>query len=83
MKTYKVVLAVFENGETYPDVMDLVNVEDPDDRIMCATDEFVVGEIVTENDFFMQDSQYVDEESFGVAPFAFKNMTEQEICTEF
>jgi len=73
MKTYKVVLTVFENGETNPEVMDLVNVNDSTDRIMAAPDEFEVGEIVSENDFYLDEAMMVDEQSYGKGIFAFKN----------
>jgi hypothetical protein len=72
MKNYKVVLTQFENGETDPEVMDLVNIENDSDRIMAAPYEFIEGEIVTENEIELQECQYTDEHTFGVGTFAFK-----------
>jgi len=72
MKNYKVILTVFENGETNPEVMDLVNVNDSTDRIMAAPDEFNVGEIVNENDFYLDEAMYVDNQVYDKAWFAFK-----------
>ena len=73
MKTYQVKLAVFENGETNPEVLDLVNVLDENDRIMANPDDFFVGEIITEEDFFVESCSYVDEYCYGSGYFAFKN----------
>lgn len=72
-KVYRVVLATFESGETNPEVMDLVNVDDESDRIMCAPDEFEVGEIVREGEFTLEEANYVDEQCYGTGLFAFKN----------
>jgi hypothetical protein len=72
MKNYQVVLTVFENGETNPEVMDLVNVNDLTDRIMAAPDEFNVGEIVNENEFYLDEAMMVDEQYYGKGTFAFK-----------
>jgi hypothetical protein len=56
------------------DVRDLVNVNDPDDRILANPDDFnVVGEIVTEHDFRLEEANYVDEQGVGTAFFAFRN----------
>jgi hypothetical protein len=65
-------LTVFENGETNPEVMDLVNVNDLTDRIMAAPDEFNVGEIVNENEFYLDEAMMVDEQYYGKGTFAFK-----------
>ncbi len=72
MKNYEVVLTVFENGETNPEVMDLVNVNDSTDRIMAAPDEFSVGEIVNENEFYLDEAMMVNEQGYGKGTFAFK-----------
>ena len=72
-KVYRVVLATFESGETNPEVMDLVNVDDESDRIMCAPDEFEVGEIVRDGEFTLEEANYVDEQCYGTGLFAFKN----------
>jgi len=72
MKKYRVELVVFENGETNPEVCDLVNIEDENDRIMAAPDEFFVGEIVSEEEFKLEKSMYVDEHTYGSGIFAFK-----------
>ena len=72
MKTYHVELVVFEDGETNPEVMNLVNVNDTTDVIMVAPDEFKVGEIVTENNFYLEEVMMVDEQYYGKGTFAFK-----------
>ena len=72
-KVYRVVLATFESGETNPEVIDLVNVDDESDRIMCAPDDFEVGEIVREGEFTLEEANYVDEQCYGTGLFAFKN----------
>lgn len=74
-KVYRVVLATFESGETNPEVMDLVNVDDESDRIMCAPDEFEVGEIVREGEFTLEEANYVDEQCYGTGLFAFKKLS--------
>ena len=55
--------------------MDLVNVEDDTDRIMCAEDEFTEGELVTEDDIILQTCAYVYDDGVGSALFAFKAKT--------
>lgn len=67
MKKYKVMKNVLG-------LLDLVNVEDPYDRFMCEPDfpESLVGSIISESEFDVEDNQYVDDQGFGVAPFAFK-----------
>tara|TARA_S200002703_G_scaffold117328_1_gene102936 strand:- start:2849 stop:3088 length:240 start_codon:yes stop_codon:yes gene_type:complete len=72
MKKFKVVLTEFLNGETNPEVMDLVNIKDKSDRIMAAPDEFTEGEIVSENGIELKECQYVDDQTFGTCLFAFK-----------
>lgn len=72
MKKYIVELVEFENGETNPEVCDLVNVDDSSDRIMAAPDEFMVGEIVNEDEFEIRQNSMVDEQTYGTGDFAFK-----------
>lgn len=67
MKQYKVT-SINENLE----VMDLVNIEDTSDRIMCAPDEFNLGETINENEFYIDRCNYVDDHTFGSGDFAFK-----------
>lgn len=74
MKTYKVELVEFPDGVTNPEVMDLVNVKDSFDRIMCAPDEFIAGEVVTESDFYIEKAPYVDDYGVGSGDFAFKKL---------
>jgi hypothetical protein len=76
MKTYHVELVVFEDGETNPEVMNLVNIEDPSDVIMAAPDEFINGEIVKENEFYLDEAMMVDDYSYGNGTFAFKKIIE-------
>lgn len=78
MKTYKATMTFMADPEnvheeTNDTAMDLVNVEDDTDTIMCADDEFTEGELVTENDFHTQVCGYVYDDGIGSAPFAFKN----------
>lgn len=72
MKTYEVKLTEFEGGETNPEVMELVNVADPTDIIMAAPDEFEVGEIVRDDEFYFDEAMMVDEQGYGSGLFAFK-----------
>ena len=72
MKKFKVILAVFENGETNPEVLDLVNINDESDRIMAAPDEFIEGEIVSDYDISLEECNMVDDHCFGTGIFAFK-----------
>ena len=72
MAKFKAVLAVFENGETNSEVLDLVNINDESDRIMAAPDEFIEGEIVSENDIILEECNMVDDHCFGTGIFAFK-----------
>jgi len=69
MKQYKVI-SVNEN----PEVLDLVNTNDVLDRFMCAPDEFEVGEIINESDFYLEEANMVDDQGDGVGLFAFKNI---------
>ena len=73
MNEFKAVLVVFENGETNPEVLDLVNINDESDRIMAAPDEFQVNEIISENDIILKECNMVDDHGFGTGIFAFKN----------
>lgn len=55
------------------DVRDLVNVNDPTDRYMANPDDFPnIGEIVTENEFYLKRAQYTDEQGFHHGDFAFR-----------
>ena len=81
MKKYKVIKPTIihvdelgiEEEIQVDDAYDLVNVKDETDRIMAAPDEFNVGDIVSEDEFCLIDSEYIDGQgNFGVAPFAFK-----------
>jgi hypothetical protein len=72
MKKYKVVLTIFEDGETNPDARDLVNINDSNDRIMVAPDNFNVGDILTEDEFRTVECNYTDEQGYGVGTFAFE-----------
>ena len=70
MATYKAVAVEFVNSddpldtEVYitDDAQDLVNIDDPEDRVMAAPDEFELGELVTENDFHMEERMYTDDQ---------------------
>lgn len=80
MKTYKATMTFMADPENPHEeindtAMDLVNVEDESDKIMCADDEFTEGELVTEDQFHTQVCSYVYDDGVGSAPFAFKNKT--------
>lgn len=75
MKTYKVEPYNFgtEDHPVYSDdVIDLVNVDDNTDRIWASPDDFTVGEIVTEEQFYIESRSYVDDQGAGSGEFAFK-----------
>lgn len=75
MKTYKAELVEFldENGNPYfSEAMDLVNVEDNEDRLYADPDSFTVGELVTEDQIYIKPCSYVDEDNYGTCDFAFK-----------
>jgi hypothetical protein len=72
MKNYQVVLTEFEDGKTNPECIDLVNVEDPSDRIFANPDDFFVGEFVNEDEFYLKTCIVVNEQSYGSAVFAFR-----------
>ena len=79
MKTYKAVMTFIADPEnvheqTNDTAMDLVNIEDDTDRIMCADDEFTEGELLTEDQFIVRDCSYVYDEGVGNADFAFRTI---------
>lgn len=80
MKTYKVERVYDEEGEPVQDlssdVVNLVNIDDVKDIIWCAPDEFRVGTLVTEDEFFTKKCNYVDDYGVGSAEFAFKKVGE-------
>ena len=79
MKTYRATLVFFEDelNETFTgEAIDLVNVDDPEERIMADPDSFTVGELVTEDEIYLEPRAYVDENNYGTAMFAFKKEEE-------
>jgi len=54
------------------DVVDLINVNDESDTIPGAPDEFVDGEIVSEDEIILKENSYVDDQGVGTMLFAFK-----------
>lgn len=66
MKTYKVV-ALSTNDE----VVDLVNVEDETDIIPAAPFTFKDGDLITEEQFYLKECNYVDDNTTGTMNFAF------------
>lgn len=75
MKTYKVQFYNFgtEDAPVYSDdVIDLVNVQDSEDRIWASPEDFTVGETITEEQFYKESRSYVDDQGAGSAEFAFK-----------
>jgi hypothetical protein len=75
MKTFKAVQE-FNSGEPMQDlesfVINLVNIDDENDVIMSAPDEFKIGEIVSEENIILKECNYVDEQGSGTGLFAFK-----------
>ena len=69
MKQYKVI-SVNEN----PEVLDLVNTKSVLDRFMCAPDEFEIGEVINEVDFYVEEANMVDDQGYGTGLFAFKKI---------
>ena len=74
MKRYRVVKAFEQN----PDAVNLVNVEDPDDIIMGAEDEFFIGDVIYEDEIEMRSHSYVDDDNAGTALFAFKKQPDRD-----
>ena len=81
MKRYKVVQPIMINPDEPMGIQedmniearDLVNVEDENDRYMANPDDFqTIGEIVTEDQFELVDSNYVDDQGTGMCDFAFR-----------
>lgn len=81
MKRYKVVQPIMINPDEPMGIQedmdiearDLVNVEDESDRYMANPDDFeTIGEIVTEEQFELVDSNYVDDQGTGTCDFAFR-----------
>lgn len=65
MKRYKVVKVGYEQ-------FNLVNIKDEKDWHWVAEDqEFKEGDVVGEEDFKLIECMFVDDESYGKAPFAF------------
>ena len=78
MEKYKVVLATFEDGTTYPEIKDLVNIKDKSDRFMVAPDNFKVGDVINQHEFKTILCNYTDDQGYGKAEFAFElNKTEE------
>jgi hypothetical protein len=68
MKQYKVVQVEPDNDEC----IDLVNVEDEDDRMMADPDSFKIGETVSEAQIEIHKVKYVDEQGVGTGFMAFR-----------
>lgn len=70
MKQYKVTNVAEEGQEP---VFNLVNVDDPYDYVMCAEYlwDDMVGLTVGEDEFYVKENQYVDDNVYGIAPFAY------------
>ncbi len=69
MKNYKVDFADFGND---PEILDLVNILDDNDRIMLAPNEFFIGEEVKETDIYTKECGYTYTEGVTTGKFAFK-----------
>jgi hypothetical protein len=54
-------------------MVDLVNIEDDSERIPASPDDFANGDIVTEDQFHMEENAYVDDDNVGSMEFAFPN----------
>ena len=83
IKVYKVVqpdvidpdapMGILEPMDIDNGVRDLVNVNDEYDRFMASPDDFpTVGELVTENDFYLENHPYDDEQGIHNGEFAFR-----------
>jgi len=79
VKTYKVVLTPFPDGQTNPDVLELENLKDINDYVPCAPDNFIVGEIVSENEIELVEANFVDDNGVGVGMFAVKKRSLNEV----
>ena len=66
MKTFKV--CIFSGT----DVVDLININDETDIIPGAPDEFIDGEILTEDEITLKENNFVDDQGVGTMMFAFK-----------
>ena len=75
MKKYKCEQCMDRDGDPMPDCIDLVNVNDKDDRIMANPDDFIVGKTYDESEFHLEERNYTYEDGYGTAPFAFMNDT--------
>jgi hypothetical protein len=62
-----------ENYEISSDVIDLVNVENENETIMANPDDFTIGDFVTEEDFFLKEISYVDDQGTGRGMMAFRH----------
>jgi len=60
-------------------VINLVCLNDEEDIIMAAPDQFQVGEKVTDTEFYTKRCNYVDDQGFHTGLFAFKVSTEVPI----
>ena len=78
MKTYRATLVVFEDelNETFTgEAMDLVNVDDENDRLFADPDSFTVGELVTEDEIYLEPRAH---NNYGACFFAFKKEEDLE-----
>jgi len=66
MKTYK---AIAVKGT---EMVDLYCIEKPMEFLPGAPDEFVDGEIISEDQIVMEEAPYVDDQGVGTMLFAFK-----------
>lgn len=77
MKKYKAVMTFMADPENPHEpcndtAMDLVNIEDETDMIMCAEDEFFEGEIVSEDEIVTQNANYVYDDGVATGLFDIK-----------
>lgn len=81
MKTYRVIRPEFirinelgiEESIDNDGILDLVNIEDDQDRILANPDDFFEGQEFWEDEFRVEECSYIDEQgNLGTTPFAFK-----------
>jgi hypothetical protein len=71
MKKEYIVALISEPGE--PKVYNLVNMEDFKDYIICSDDKYwesVEGQLFTEDEFRLEEGNYVDDQVYSTAMFA-------------
>lgn len=66
MKTFKARCTPLQGGYIDPDIVEIYNVEDPDEVYQAGHNQFRVNQTLTEEDFYVED-YYHDGEIYLVA----------------